>query len=386
MDASPYVRPRLTPGIPRGGIAAIAVTLFAIGWGLATGTPDEPAALPDSAALAPLPPLPPLVPAAPLPPTSLIDIGAIAKSVKTAADLAAKAATARSDAMDGQSGKIRYLDRQTAADGSNRLAAVAPAPAGLRLADINGTVHIRVEEGAREVLFTLVNSRKRYTLEVEHGLLWVTGPGPDSAPPTELAFTVPKGTPLLVNNMTGDLVVEGDLAAPVRVELARGSLDLGHVTSARVRITQSGTVRLAAVDGLLAVQMPAAGSVAVGSAGQAFVDMAGSGQADIGVVREGLTVSLPGSGAAGIGRQDGPVALALPGTGRITIREGEASSFVAAVIGPGAVSHGGTAASPQLLLTGPGRISLAHHTGTPAIQRVGPGTLSLGDQTSAALP
>ncbi|QJE74572.1 hypothetical protein HHL28_17220 [Aerophototrophica crusticola] len=310
----------------------------------------------------------------------MVDLDAISRSVRAAADMAAKLATAPSESMPGHDGGIRYLERTSAADGTNRVVATANAPAGLRLANIYGRVTIRVDEKAAGVLFSMTNSRKRYNLEVQDGLLWVTGPGPDREPRTDLEFTVPKGTPLLLNNHTGELVVDGDLGAPVRLELARGRVDIpGTVASARVRVTQTGEVRLGRVDGLLAVQVPAQADVSAAGAGQAFAEVNGAGTLRLGPVREGLTLSIPGSGDVQVASVAGPVALAFQGVGKVDIADGAADRFQAGVTGMGTVRFNGTAADPQVLVTGPGSVTVAKVTGTPTVQQLGAGKVKLGD-------
>lgn len=383
MDASlTSPRSRLTPGIPVGGIAALAVTVGMVAWGLSVA--EDPPAPPARVAMAPSPPLPPAPGPRPSPrPAALpgvVDLDAIGRSVRAAAEQAAKAATAASESMPGHDGGIRYLERTSAADGTNRVVATANAPAGLRLANIYGKVTIRVDDKAAGVLFSMTNSRKRYSLDVEDGLLWVTGPGPDSEPRTELEFTVPRGTPLLLNNHTGDLVVEGDLEAPVRLELARGRVDLrGRVASARVRVTQAGEVRLGEVAGLLAVQVPAQAQVNVAGAGQAFAEVNGAGTLRLGPVRGGLTLSIPGSGDVQVASVAGPVALAFQGVGTVDIADGRADRFQAGITGMGTVRFKGTAADPQVLVTGAGSVDIAKVTGTPVVQQLGAGKVRLGD-------
>lgn len=391
-------RPRIKPGIPLGGVAAVLVLAGTMGWALVAGDPlggrdfsklghqialsingdgitasvndqmrdrvaDRMAARGqrmqggDSRA---------------------VDMAAISRSVAQTIEDSAKAATAKSDRMKGKrDGDIRYLNRTTEPDGTNRLAATAEAPAGLRLAGVKGSVRIKVVDDAEEILFSLENSRKRYSLAVDDGILWITGPGPQSEPAVDLDISVPRGTPLLVNNFTGDLTVDGNLAAPARLELANGEMKLGGLESARVRITQSGSVSIGDVKGVAGVQLSGDGEVRLGHVGTAAVELNGNGSVQMTSVNEGLAVSMPGPGDIRVEMLAGDLAAAIPGPGTLTIGGGQADSLAVGVTGPGTVDFNGKAKDPRVLMTGPGRVSLAGHDGTPKVYHVGPGKVEL---------
>lgn len=392
-------RPRLKPGVPVGGIAAVLVLATTVGWSLVAGDPTDKlmnlTKLEKGLAL------------------SIggdgitarvneqvrdrvadrmaeragrmqagdgraVDMGAITRSVADRIEAAAKAATAKAESMRSRrDSDIQYLDRTTAADGSNRLAATAEAPAGVRLAGVMGTVRIKVVDDAKEVLFSLENSRKRYNLSMDDGVLWITGPGPQSQPSVTLDIAVPRGTPLLVNNFTGDLTVDGDLGAPARLELANGEMKLGNLDSVRVRITQSGTVSVGDVKGLAGLQLSGDGEVRLGHVGTAAVDLNGNGAVKMSSVGEGLSVSMPGPGDIRLDMLAGDLSAAITGPGTLTIGGGQADSMAVGVTGPGTVDFNGKAKDPRVLMTGPGRVFLAGHDGTPKVYHVGPGKVDL---------
>ncbi len=395
-------RPRLTPGVPLGGIAAIVVAIGTISWAVAVGDKggeSQSQKLGKAISLA-------------IDSHGIragiedrvkdrieeklaakraergwesrsgdnraVDMGAISRSVSESLDRAAKLATAKAEqSRDRHDSDIRYLDRTTAPDGTNRLAAMADAPSGLRLANVVGNVKIKVVDQADGILFTLENSRKRYNLSIEDGVLWITGPGPQSQPPVTMEVSVPRGTPLLVNNFTGDLTVEGDLQAPARLELASGTMALGGLESVRVRITQDGSVSLGDVKGLAAVQVSGRGDVKLGDAGRVAIDLPGQGDVELGRVADGLTLSLPGPGSVKAAEVSGSLDAAIPGPGTLSIGGGAVDSLAVGVTGPGTVDFGGRAKDPRVLLTGPGRVTLAGHEGQPKIYHVGPGQVTL---------
>lgn len=393
-------RPRLRPGVPLGGVAAVAVLAATVSWGLINGDPlvsshkwprsldkialaldshgfnvqvderlaerlkDKLAAKGRDGAIGD---------------GNAVDMAGISNAVRARIDAAAKAATVKADRNSGRRDRdIQYLDRSTNPDGSNHLTAMVDAPSGVRLAGVMGTVRIKVVDDAADgVLFSLENSRKRYNLSIDDGLLWITGPGPDSQPAVTLDLAVPRGTPLLVNNFTGDLSVEGDLGAPARLELANGQMTLGALESVRVRITQSGTVSIGDVKDVAGVQLPASGEVRLGNVGSAAVEVIGQGRVRMGNINDGLALSLPGAGDVETGVMTGSLSAAIPGAGKVTIEGGTADRLAVGVTGAGTVAFNGVANNPRILMAGPGSVSLAGHQGTPKVYQVGPGKVEL---------
>ncbi len=397
-------RPRLKPGIPLGGVAAVAVLVGTVGWTLVAGDPigsgEQLAKLGHKIEMSlgdegihvrvddrvvervqdrVAERMAEKARRMEMGDGRAVDMGAITRSVSQQIDAAAKAATAKAERDKGRrDGDIRYLDRNMAADGTNRLTAMADAPSGVRLAGVMGEVRIKVVDDAADgVLFTLENSRKRYNLSIEDGVLWITGPGPQSEPAVTLELSVPRGTPLLVNNFTGNLTVDGDLGAPARLELANGEMKLGALESVRVRITQSGTVSVGDVKGLVGVQLAGDGEVQMGHVGSAAIELNGNGAVKLTSVSDGLSVAMPGPGDIDIDMLAGSLAAAIPGPGTLTIGGGQVDSMAVGITGPGTVDFNGKAKDPRVLMTGPGRLSLAGHDGTPKIYHVGPGKVEL---------
>ncbi|OYQ35842.1 hypothetical protein CHU95_06115 [Niveispirillum lacus] len=388
-------RPRLKPGVPIGGIAAVLVLATTVGWSLITDAPDDKtlnlSKLEKSLALSigsegisaevrdrVAERVAENAQRMEFADDRAVDMRAISRSVADRIEAAAKAATVKAETMrNRRDTDIRYLDRAISADGTNRLAATAEAPAGLRLAGVMGDVRIKVVDDAKEILFSLENSRKRYNISMNDGVLWITGPGPQSEPSVTLDIAIPRGTPLLVNNFTGELIVDGDLGAPARLELANGEMKLGDLESVRVRITQSGTVSVGDVKRLAGLQLSGNGEVRLGHVGTAAIELNGNGAIKMESAAEGLSVSMPGPGDVQVGMLAGDLAAAIAGPGTLTIGGGQADSMAIGVTGPGTVEFNGKAKDPRVLMTGPGRVSLAGHEGTPKVHHVGPGKVEL---------
>lgn len=387
MNASLASRPRLTPGIPMGGIAAAAITLGMLGWGLAVGPEDTNVSRIDEAvrlaaairvAAAPHAPAPPAPPGR----TSggIVDLRAIAAAANAGSELAAKMAVAQSEAMDGIGGDVNVLERwQNVPTGDNRVVAEAVAPAGLRLAKVHGPVTIEIVPGADRIRFEMLNSRKRYSLSASDGLLWITGPGP-SDQPTEFRITMPPGGALLINEYSGDMTVKGALNGPVRLDLSEGSIAFdGPAQSVRARVSGSGTVRLAEVKDLLAVQMRGSGEVNAGRVQRLTAELDGSGVVNVGGVAAEAVLDVPGSGGVNIGSLGGTLRAAVAGSGDVNVAMGHADLFEVGVTGSGGVRFGGTANDPRVLVSGGGDVLLAGHSGTPKVEKTGSGQVRLGN-------
>lgn len=376
-------RPRLTPGIPAGGIAAALVTLAMVGWGLEEGSGPNaqvsivPALTMHAVSAIHAPPAPPI----PHAPASgrLVDMRAIAAAADAGSETAAKMAVALSEALDGRGGDVKILERaQVDATGENRVVAEAVAPAGLRLAKVHGTVAIQVDPKADRIRFEMTNSRKRYTLDVSDGLLWITGPGPTDQP-TDFKITVPAGGSLLINEFAGDLKVSGDLNGPVRLDLAQGRIAFdGALQSLRARVSGTGTVLAPVVRDLLAVQMRGTGEISVGKTERLTAEMNGSGRLNVGAVGRETVLDVPGMSNVAIGTADGVVRTAVSGPGNVSIGAGRATLFEAGTAGPGNIRFGGTAEDPRVLVAATGTVTVARHTGTPRIEKTGSGDVQLG--------
>jgi hypothetical protein len=396
LGATPQ-RTRLTPGVPAGGVAALAVTVLFVGWSMLAG-PEEGAGddhkvvifRSDAMPRLPLPPLPPQAPVAPrLPPApgmadsgigSPIDGRPIAAQVKAMIKESEDRAVALAKAMEDQDSDVDVVERYENNRGENQVSAQAVAPAGLRLADVNGSVAIKVDPAASAISFTMVNSRKRYNLSVNDGVLWISGPGPKSHPATDFTITVPTGTPLLVNDFVGSLTLDGDLKAPIRVELQRGEMDVrGSVSSARVRITESGKVELRKVDDLLAVQINGKGTVTADNADRVAGDLGGAGTLRVDTISSELVANLPGQSKLQIGTLNGLFRVNVPGYATVGIGDGQVRNFELAMRGAGDIRFGGIASSPRIDLSGAGNVSIARHDGVPSIRRTGIGRVALGN-------
>lgn len=382
-------RPRLTPGVPAGGVAAILVTIATVAMSIILGPSDQDGGqrlmtvlIPSIAPPPPVPPIPPVRAMYPVPRhghAGVVDMRGISRAANAGSEEAARLAVALAEAMDGSGGDVTILERsENFATGGNRVVAEAVAPAGLRLANLHGQVTIRIVPDADRIRVEMVNSRRRYDLNVRDGLLRISGPGPSNQP-ADFTITMPPRGALLINDFSGDLTVRGALDGPVRLDLVQGTIAInGPVQSVRARISGSGSVDIADVRDLLAVQIRGSGKVAAGNANRLHAEIDGSGNMDVGAVRAETVLDIPGRGNVNIGNAAGIFRVAHAGSGDVTVSAGQVDLFEVGNVGSGNVRFGGTAARPRVLLGGRGDVTLAGHTGAPVVQRTGTGRIEMG--------
>ncbi|ACJ00483.1 conserved hypothetical protein [Rhodospirillum centenum SW] len=404
-------RPRLTPGIPAGGIVALAVTAGIVGWGLLVGTPAETDDHRLSATLhiAPTPPVPPTPPTPPTPPARpappaasmaapgviVIDPEQIARSVQDAlrsVDIdsirrAAEAARQQAEQIRQQAGtsssnwEWRTHDAgaqgKSASDGEDRLAASFTAPAGVRLVDVRGDITVEVSTRTDKVRVEVDDGASGLRTDVTDGALTLIGNG-GTAPPVGVRLTLPEGADLTLASFAGDLSLTGRQAGAVTVDLQQGDVSLERVRSADIRVLASGSVSVNRVEGALTFASLGSAELSVERAGSAALEVKGHASVSLSRVENGLTLALPGYAEIDVGRMDGPLKTAFAGAGRVQIGGGDASPFQVAVTGAGDFSFGGTAHDPVIFNAGTGSIHIEHHTGEPRMQRVGRGSVVIG--------
>lgn len=420
---SPAARPRLTPGIPLGGIAALAVTLAVMAgsmiWDEASGDGGVrvrthvsiDGGLPPVRPLPPLPPIAPvapIAPGAPLPPGLMVDEAEIARTVEEAlrgvdwaeierqvqeatrdldvaalsreARRAAEAARIEAHRLREQAATLRDRTAPTPADiaadqSGGALAANFDARA-LRLVNLHGDVVIEVTRRDTVRLEVAENASALRTSVVD-GRLTVVGSG-EGGRAVDMRILVPAGADLDLVGVIGDIAIDGRGLGALALDLIRGSVSAPEVASATIKVHQAGDVALDEVKGALRYAVFGAGDLSVARAGEAFVEVSGS--ADVALTRVGaLTLSIPGRADIAVDRVDGPVNAAFMGAGSVTIADGRADPLRVAVTGTGEFHFDGTAHDPVVLADGNGRVHVARHTGKASVQNRGQGTAWVGD-------
>ncbi|MFV3076654.1 GIN domain-containing protein [Niveispirillum fermenti] len=425
---SPSGRPRLTPGIPAGGIAAILVALGVMGWSVLAGDAGDKGNSPFRivAPIPPAPPMPPLppMPAAPRSPDvrANVDPAEIERAVQEAmrgVDMDATRMEALRAAQQGlaeaQRGLAEARERLQAegrempaiAQGALRIAEMGvaaasgaasgagggtgvninsdpeggsflqsfDAPKGVQFANITG--NITVERSSRASKVRLEVEGGGMNAEVRDGVLTVRAI--EGGRPAEINLTMPDKGDLTVVGLTGDLNVGGRSGGKLTVQLKRGDISAERVDALSVDIQERGSVSVQRVDGPLRFGVSGMGELSVERVETAQIEVRGRGTVSLGRVNDGLTLSLPGQAEIDIGRVNGAVKADFPGAGRVSIGEGDAEPLQLTLTGSGKFEFNGTAHDPRISASGSGNVYIARHQGQANVRNTGSGTTYVGE-------
>lgn len=396
-------RPRLTPGIPAGGIAAIVVTLAVLAGSAIFGDPMEDGnpRVRFGVAFDGLPVAPP---SPPPPPAAAGDRDSVARAVEEAmrgvdwaeiersiaeatrtmdveamrrdARRAAEAARIEAHRLREQAMEIRGRQQSAATAGQGGALAANFDARDLRLVDVTGDIVIEV--GRRDDIRVEIDQNAgAIRTAVANGRLSLVGNG-DGGAPVDLRLFVPEGANLALAGAAGDVSVAGRAVGALSLDMLRGDVTVERATSAAIKVQEAGSVTINEVRETLRVAVFGTCDLTVERAGQAFLDIPGSGSVSLSRVGA-LTLSIPGHGEVDVGRVDGPVNAAFMGTGSVTIAGGEATPLRVAVTGAGEFRFDGVARDPVVLAEGSGSVHVARHTGKASVENRGQGTAWVGD-------
>jgi hypothetical protein len=433
MSSSPANRPRVEPGIPAGGVAALVVTAAIVLWSLLAGEPAQ-----DDGALSrlqvagnasedhPARPLPPLPPEPPAPPTDAaaardavhsavrdsvrealsggdLDVDAIRRAAEQAAEAAAtenargldtdglrqgalqaaEQARADADRIRAEANRLRNgtAGSQTAEHAAHEqtggaLAASFTAPRGVRLVNVTGDIAIESSSKARDVRLEVDDNASTVETAVVDGVLTVIGRSGSAA--ANLRLVIPASEALTLTGVTGDVSLSGRHKGPVVLDILRGNVTLDSAPAVTVTIRESGDVTLDRVEGRLVYTMLGQGSLTVDRAGAVSLSIPGSAQVNMDRIDE-MTLDLQGQAEVVVNRVNGPVKAALLGSGSVTIAGGEASPLQVAITGSAEFRFDGIAVDPVVLVSGSGSAHVAKYRGQSRVQSTGSGTARVGN-------
>lgn len=413
-------RPRLTPGVPAGGIAALIVLVGAMGFALASGEgweePDFEVGI--HAPVPPIPPVPPMPPRAPNAPEMQAEAEAIRAAVREAmadveieetklealraaqqglAEAQAEIAAARAE-LEAEGENAPAIARHAlraaemgvaaasgAADGAmlrsngaeSSFTATYEAPRGVQLINLSGDITVERSSKADKVRVEVDGGGHNLRADVADGVLTVRAP--DSTSNTSLHLVIPNESDLTVVGLTGDLSISGRSDGKLSLQIVRGDVSAERVGALTVDIAETGNVSVQRVDGPLHVSVAGSGELSVERADSAKLDINGHANISIGRVNDALIINVPGHAEMDIGRVNGAVKLDFAGAGQINIGEGEAESLLARVSGAGNFDFQGTAHNPLVVASGVGNVYIAKHEGRAQVTNTGTGTTYVGD-------
>jgi len=132
------------------------------------------------------------------------------------------------------------------------------------------------------------------------------------------------------------------------------------------------------VEGRMRISQAGSGDTHAGSAGEAKVRVAGSGDTQLAEVKGGLEVDIAGSGDVTVVSVAGPTEVHVAGSGDVRVAGGKASALDIAVAGSGDVRFGGTAGNLKARIMGSGDVHVREVTGHISKTIMGSGGISVG--------
>ena len=261
----------------------------------------------------------------------------------------------------------------------------------LRVSDVVGSVRVEVTNdpemtvtvhGPSDALKRLDVMTRAGTLVIDQdrGLGWIRIFGLRNRD-MEISVRVPRGTPVAIDHLSGELYV-GNIFAPIDIQGHITGGSVGDVTSAAIALSGDSNLSIGEVSGALAFHLSGNGHATVKSAGtttatvsgngnfsmgdvaDATFSVSGNGSVAVGEIRSGLDLSLSGNSRAAIRSLNGTANISISGDGEAHIVDGRAGPFAAVISGSGELVFGGVAVDPDLSVAGAGHIALAAHEGT----------------------
>ena len=139
-----------------------------------------------------------------------------------------------------------------------------------------------------------------------------------------------------------------------------------------------GDWTIANVTGKLRVSEAGSGDVNTGTAGEAEIRIAGSGDVRTQAVAGRLEVSVAGSGDVGVAAVDGPAKIRVAGSGDVRIAAGRASVLDATIAGSGDVRMDGEVGDLDAQIVGSGDVRVRKVTGAVKKTVMGSGGVTIG--------
>jgi hypothetical protein len=171
------------------------------------------------------------------------------------------------------------------------------------------------------------------------------------------------------------------IRTPRDVDIEAGGAVFGAVgKSASLGLSNAGCGdwTIANVERRLRLNQAGSGDSRVGSAGEATLRVAGSGDVRVQEVRGPLHVDVAGSGDVWAASVDGALDVKIAGSGDVTVAGGRAGAMTVTVAGSGGVDFGGVAASLKARIAGSGDVRAREVTGEVSKAVVGSGEVKVG--------
>jgi hypothetical protein len=169
--------------------------------------------------------------------------------------------------------------------------------------------------------------------------------------------------------------------APRDVDVSVGGAVYGVIGRARnVTLGNAGCGNwtVANVEQALHLNLAGSGDARAGSAGEAQLRVAGSGDVATAAIRGRLDVDMAGEGNVRVKAMSGPLDVHVAGSGDVVVQDGQASAMTVTMAGSGNVVFGGVADTLTARIAGSGDVRARQVRGQVHKTVVGSGTVKIG--------
>ena len=133
------------------------------------------------------------------------------------------------------------------------------------------------------------------------------------------------------------------------------------------------------VDGSMRLSQAGSGDTRAGSAREANIRIAGSGDAAVGDIKGGVKVDIAGSGDVTVASVEGPLEVHVKGSGDVKVASGHATTMDVGIAGSGDVVFRGVAETLKARIAGSGDVRAARVTGSVSKTVMGSGGVTIGN-------
>jgi hypothetical protein len=171
------------------------------------------------------------------------------------------------------------------------------------------------------------------------------------------------------------------IRTPRNAEFSAGGAVFGNIgRSASLEFGNAGCGdwTIGNVDGRMHISQAGSGDIRAGSAGEARVRVAGSGDIATAAVRGPVEVDVAGSGNVSVGAVQGPLDVKIAGSGDVKVLGGHATAMTVSVAGSGDVSFDGVADSLKARVAGSGDVRAREVKGEVSKSILGSGGVTIG--------
>ena len=154
---------------------------------------------------------------------------------------------------------------------------------------------------------------------------------------------------------------------------------VGRSASLKLGNAGCGDWTVGNVEGAMRISQAGSGNTRTGSATEAKVRVAGSGDTVVGDIRNGLDIDIAGSGDVAVASVTGPLGVHVAGSGDVKVAGGHATTMSVAVAGAGNVDFRGTADSLKARIAGSGDVRAREVKGPVSKTVMGSGGVTIGN-------